>query len=93
MATCVTLTFKQERKNWVKLTWGQKLSKSYQEHWWVRSTTCTLTTFSSVWLMEDLLEDELYACGTFHNDRRGLSLAIVQTTLGKWITNIYTDTG
>ena len=39
------------------------------------------------------LEDELYACGTFHNDRRGLSLAIVQTTLGKWITNIYTDTG
>ena len=45
--------------------------------------------FSSVSLMEDLLKDELYACGTFHKDRRGLPQAIVKTTLGKWITNIY----
>ena len=44
---------------------------------------------SSVTLMEDLLEDELYACGTFHKDRRGLPQAIVKTTLGRWITNIH----
>ena len=44
---------------------------------------------SSVSLMEDLLKDELYACGTFRKDRRGLPQAIVKTTLGKWITNIY----
>ena len=46
--------------------------------------------FSSVSLFDDLLEDELYACGTFRKDRRGLPQAIVKTTLGKWITNIYT---
>ena len=45
--------------------------------------------FSSVSLMEDLLKDELYACGTFRKDRRGLPQAIVKTTLGKRITNIY----
>ena len=39
--------------------------------------------FSSVSLMEDLLEDELYACGTFRKDRRGLPQAIVKTTLGR----------
>ena len=45
MATYVTSTFTQERRNLLKLTWGQKLSKSYWEHWWVRDTTCTLTIF------------------------------------------------
>ena len=44
--------------------------------------------FSSVSIMEDLLEDELYACGTFRKDRRGLPQANVKTTLGRWITNI-----
>ena len=35
--------------------------------------------FCSVSLLDDLLEDELYACGTFHKDRRGLPQAIVKT--------------
>jgi len=46
--------------------------------------------FSSVSLLEDLLEDKLYACGTFRKNRRGLPQAIMKTTLGRWITNIYT---
>ena len=46
--------------------------------------------FSSVSLLNNLLKDELYACGTFCKDRRGLPQAIVKTTLGRWIINIYT---
>jgi len=45
--------------------------------------------FSSVPLLEDLLENELYAYGTFSKDQSGLPQAIMKTTLGWWITNIY----
>lgn len=31
---------------------------------------------------DDLLEDEIYACGTVHKDRRGVPQAIVTTTIG-----------
>lgn len=38
--------------------------------------------FSSVPLFDDLLEDGLYACGTFRKDRRGLPLTVKNTKLG-----------
>ena len=38
--------------------------------------------FSSVSLFEDLVEDSLYACGTFRKDRKGLLLAVKNTKLG-----------
>ena len=42
--------------------------------------------FSSVSLLEDLLEDELYACATFRKDRKNLPQAVVTTTLGSSMT-------
>ena len=39
--------------------------------------------FSSVALFNDLLEDGLYACGTFRRDRKGIPDDIKTTQLGK----------
>ena len=39
--------------------------------------------FSSVELFDDLLEDGLYACGTFRKDRKGIPDAIKSTQLRK----------
>ena len=39
--------------------------------------------FSSVPLFEELLEDGIYACGTFRKDRKGLPAMVKNTTLGK----------
>ena len=39
--------------------------------------------FSSVQLFEDLLDDDLYACGTFRRDRKGIPAAVQQLKLGK----------
>ena len=40
--------------------------------------------FTSIPLLEDLLEDGLYACGTFRRDRKGVPDAIKNTKLGKF---------
>ena len=39
--------------------------------------------FSSVDLFEDLLDDDLYACGTFRGGRKGIPTALKQLKLGK----------
>lgn len=39
--------------------------------------------FSSVKLFEDLLDDDLYACGTFRRDRKHIPAAVQQLKLGK----------
>ena len=38
--------------------------------------------FSSVALFEDLVEDGIYACGTFHKYRKGLPVVVKNTKLG-----------
>ena len=38
--------------------------------------------FSSVTLFEDLVEDGIYACGTFRKDRKGLPVVVKNTKLG-----------
>ena len=38
--------------------------------------------FSSVALFEDLVEDGIYACGTFRKDRKGLPVVVKSTKLG-----------
>ena len=40
--------------------------------------------FSSVKLFEDLLEDGIYACGTFRSNRVGIPKAIQDTKLGEF---------
>lgn len=39
--------------------------------------------FSTVKLFDDLLEDGIYACGTFRRDRKGVPQAIKDMKLGK----------
>ena len=38
--------------------------------------------FSSVTLFDDLVEDGIYACGTFRKDRKGLPVVVKNTKLG-----------
>lgn len=45
--------------------------------------------FTSIPLLEDLLEDGLYACGTFRRDRKGVPDAIKNTKLGKSHDGLY----
>ena len=41
--------------------------------------------FSTVKLFDDLLEDDIYACGTFRKDRKGIPQDIKDVKLGKYI--------
>ena len=40
--------------------------------------------FSSVELLETLLKDGMYACGTYRKDRKGIPRSLTQTKLGKY---------
>ena len=42
--------------------------------------------FSTVKLFDDLLEDDIYACGTFRKDRKGIPKDIKDVKLGKGIS-------
>ncbi len=49
--------------------------------------------FSSIPLFEDLLKDNIYACGTFRKDRKGVPQAIAQATLGTLLSHVLPRTG
>ena len=83
MAIYVTSKYTVAKKMTMVQTLAQGWSRPFQRLLHTSTIICTLTIFfSSVDLMEALLHDGIYACGTYCKDRKGLPPTVVHTKIG-----------